>query len=362
MLYKNVQGLRALAASLVVIPHFGSLMFVPGPIATIGVSGVDIFFVISGFIMCQVAARPRTGALHFLVRRWWRIFPLYWIVLAFSLLIGLYGIRWAPWLNCREPTLDYILLTTTDNCHLPQAWTLVFELYFYASVAFVLLVSPPERFYRTLAIWIAAQVALVVVTGPNGGSPLNAQSLEFALGCGVAWLTARNLIRYELSAWISGLLLFAVGEYWFVQIATIEPVSRLLTFGAGTALCLVAYVGWERRGVIVFPKPIVRLGDASYSLYLWHVPLFALAKSLGIGRVPTLVLVVVAAFASYHLIEAPLLRLDPLRMLARVTSGATRPARLAWEGLRQIGRGRLEPLRRLWPSLVPFKGSATGRL
>jgi hypothetical protein len=74
------------------------------------------------------------------------------------------------------------------------------------------------------------------------------------------------------------------------------------------------------------------------------------------------VLIVVAAFASYHLIEAPLLRLDPLRMLARVTSGATRPARLAWVALGQIGRERLESLRRIWPSLVPFKGSATGRL
>jgi exopolysaccharide production protein ExoZ len=362
MLYKNVQGLRALAASLVVIPHFGSLMYVPGAIATFGVSGVDIFFVISGFIMCQVAARPGTGALHFLVRRWWRIFPLYWVVLAFSVLMSVYGIRWAPWLSCQEPVLDYVLLTTTDNCHLPQAWTLVFELYFYASVAFVLLVSLPERFYRTLAIWIAAQIALVVVTGPNGGSPVNAQSLEFALGCAVAWLNARNLIRYELGAWIVGLLLFGAGEYWFVQIATIAPVSRLLTFGAGAAFCLYAYVGWERRGVIVFPKPIVRLGDASYSLYLWHIPLFAMTKSFGIGRVPSLVLIVVVAFASYHLIEAPLLRRDPLRILSHVKSSATRPARLAWERLRHMAFGRLELLRRVWPSLVPFKDSATGRL
>jgi peptidoglycan/LPS O-acetylase OafA/YrhL len=157
-------------------------------------------------------------------------------------------------------------------------------------------------------------------------------------------------------------LLFGAGEYWFVQIATIAPVSRLLTFGAGAAFCLYAYVGWERRGVIVFPKPIVRLGDASYSLYLWHIPLFAVTKSFGIGRVPSLVLIVVVAFASYHLIEAPLLRRDPLRVLARVTSSAIRPARLVWERLNPIGRDWLEPLRRVWLSLVPFKGSATGPL
>ena len=174
------------------------------------------------------------------------------------------------------------------------------------------------------------------MTGPNGGSPVNAQSLEFALGCGVAWLNARNLIRYELSAWIIGLLLFGAGEYWFVQIATIAPVSRLLTFGAGAAFCLYAYVGWERRGVIVFPKPIVRLGDASYSLYLWHIPLFAMAKSFHIGRFPSLVLIVVVAFASYHLIEAPLLRRDPLRMRSPKSNQA-QAVRLGLPGSGSLG-------------------------
>ena len=71
-------------------------------------------------------------------------------------------------------------------------------------------------------------------------------------------------------------------------------------------------------------------------------------------------LIVVVAFASYHSIEAPLLRQDPLRVFARVTSSAIRPARLAWERLNQAGRDWLEPLRRIWLSLVPFKGSATG--
>jgi peptidoglycan/LPS O-acetylase OafA/YrhL len=71
------------------------------------------------------------------------------------------------------------------------------------------------------------------------------------------------------------------------------------------------------------------------------------------------VLIVVVAFASYHWIEAPLLRRDPLRALAQVTSSTSRPAWLAWERLSQIGRDWLEPLRRAWLSLVPFKGSAT---
>src|SRR5665811_644129 len=110
MLYKNVQGLRAIAASIVVLGHSGFLMASPG---------VDIFFVISGFIVCQVAARPHTGALPFLARRCWRIFPIYWIVLAFSVLINALGIDTGSWIPSHHPALDYILLLKTDNRFLP---------------------------------------------------------------------------------------------------------------------------------------------------------------------------------------------------------------------------------------------------
>jgi exopolysaccharide production protein ExoZ len=328
MLYKNVQGLRAVAASLVVIAHSGCVMYVPNAVFTLGLSGVDIFFVISGFIICQAASRPNTRVLHFLARRWWRIFPLYWIVLAFSVAIDCWGITWAEWMTGRYSALSYILLLTTDNRYVPQAWTLVFELYFYASLAFVLLVSPPRRFYRTLAVWIVAQLALIILCGADGGPPVNAMSLEFALGCSVAWFNQRNLIRHELLAWALGLLFFAGGTLWFVQVAPMTSVSRLLTFGVGSALCLYALVGLERRGFTLCPSAIVRLGDASYSLYLWHLPLFAVLMTLGIRKAGAVSLVFVAALASYYLIEAPLLRPDVPKQILRVMSGRIRAAQV----------------------------------
>jgi exopolysaccharide production protein ExoZ len=148
MLYRNVQVLRATAASMVVVAHSGCVMYVPTEIDILGTSGVDIFFVISGFIICQVAARPHRGAAHFLVRRWWRIFPLYWIVLGFSVAIdNAFGTNLAPWMSGRHSTLDYILLLTTENRFVPQAWSLVFELYFYASLALVLFIAPRGHFY-----------------------------------------------------------------------------------------------------------------------------------------------------------------------------------------------------------------------
>jgi exopolysaccharide production protein ExoZ len=352
MLYKNVQGLRAIAASLVVIAHSGCVMYVPNAVFTLGVSGVDIFFVISGFIICQAASRPNTGVLHFLGRRCWRIFPIYWIVLAFSVAIGCWGITWAEWMTARHSALSYILLLTTENRYVPQAWTLVFELYFYASLAVVLLVSPPGRFYRTLAVWIVAQLALIILCGADGGPPVNAMSLEFALGCAVAWLNQRNLIRYELVAWGLGLLFFAGGVWWFVQVAPMTPVSRLLTFGVGAALCLYALVGLERRGYTLCPSVIMHLGDASYSLYLWHLPLFAVLMTLGIRKVGAVSLILVAALASYYLIEAPLLRLDAPKQIQRVISEGIRAAQVRSLLLARVVNEWVEELRLKMPSLA----------
>jgi exopolysaccharide production protein ExoZ len=350
MRFNNVQVLRATAASMVVMAHSGCLMYVPSEVVTLGASGVDIFFVISGFIICQVAARPQKGALQFLARRWWRIFPLYWIVLAFSVAISAFGMNWAPWMSGRHSAAEYLFLLTMENRYVPQAWSLVFEIYFYASVAFVLLVSPSGRFYRTLALWTGAQIALVVLFGPNGAPPVNALSLEFALGCVIAWLNARDLIRRELMAWVLGLLFFAAGECWSWH-APLTPISRFSTFGVGAALGLYALVGLERRGVSIFPKLLVRLGDASYSLYLWHIPLFTVFMTVGIRKAPAVGLVFLAAFASYFLIEASLLRVDAPQLVERLISEAVFGVRVWWVKLVQQYRLRLHGL----PSLVSSK-------
>jgi exopolysaccharide production protein ExoZ len=341
MIYKNVQVLRAAAASLVVMAHSCGIMYVPMELVTLGTSGVDIFFVISGFIICQIAARPQNGAVYFLARRWWRIFPLYWIVLAVSVVLSAaFNMNLAPWMPAQHPALDYVLLLTAENRYLPQAWSLVFELYFYASLAFVLFVAPAGRFYRTLAVWIGAQIALVALCGPNGGPPLNPLSLEFGLGCVVAWLNARNWIRSEWIAWGVGLLFFGAGEWWSIYVAPLAPLPRLFTFGFGAALGLYALVGLERRGMRMFPDVLVRLGDASYSLYLWHLPLLAIFAAIGIRKAPALALVFLAAFASYYLIEAPLLRLDVPKLLQRVARRAIVPVRSGWTRFGQRLRER----------------------
>jgi peptidoglycan/LPS O-acetylase OafA/YrhL len=173
------------------------------------------------------------------------------------------------------------------------------------------------------------QTALIAACGPDGAPAVNVLSLEFGLGCVIAWLNARNLIRREMIAWALGVLLFAAGEWWSWH-APLASISRFLTFGVGAALGLYALVGLERRGISMFPSLLVRLGDASYSLYLWHIPLFTVFMTAGIRKAPAVALVFLAAFLSYFLIEAPLLRLDMSKLVERLMSGAVLAVHRWW--------------------------------
>ncbi len=94
----------------------------------------------------------------------------------------------------------------------------------------------------------------------------------------------------------------------------------------------------------MFPAALIRLGDASYSLYLWHLPLLFIFMTVGIRKAPALVLVFLAAFASYYLIEAPLLRLGAPRLAERLVSGAILAVHVWWERISQRFRPRLNEL------------------
>src|SRR6185312_14740355 len=105
----------------------------PDWLTTFGASGVDIFFVISGFIMFHVSF-PAGGApvspLSFLARRAARIYPFYWLCLMLAILFCVTGLQWTP-PPTAATTLQSALLLPGDNFIIGVAWTLVYEMYFY---------------------------------------------------------------------------------------------------------------------------------------------------------------------------------------------------------------------------------------
>ena len=253
------------------------------PFSVVGNYGVDLFFVISGFIMTVTTWKlfgSRQESAKFLLRRVLRIYPAYWLLLA--PLIGLYILK--PGLidsHARTPPniLDSILLLPQATPLLLVSWSLVFEMAFY-SVFAVALCFRRDVLPIVLAVWLAGIAAAALYWGGSSGvlpqflaSPL---PVEFFFGIAAGTFVMHGLLRYAVFAaiaamsFISGAMYLGVagGEADFPNIWI-----RVLLAGVGFSLLLYSLVVFEKRYGFTLPKALDRLGDASYALYLWHLPI-----------------------------------------------------------------------------------------
>ena len=195
----SLQIYRGVAAVMVVLYHL------IGGVFLFAHSAIDFFFVLSGFIMlyvhraqagCAWAVRP------FLVARFTRIFPLYWLVLAAT--VAYYVYEPAAWEHRLEPLAIVRAVALYDQLAtpvVPVAWTLSYELVFYL-VFTLYLACGGGAFAALAALW-----ASLVVAQWTGLTPLAARlllsplMLEFFLGCVAAWLVLRFTPRLH-GAWV----------------------------------------------------------------------------------------------------------------------------------------------------------------
>ena len=283
----SLQVLRFVAAAMVVHAHGVSLAWAlglgtgtlgHGRLEGVGVAGVDIFFVLSGVVICRLAflgpRRPSPAA--FLRRRIERLVPLYWLV---TLAGGLTIVMAQPARYWREVLTSLTFWPAWDRLASPVftiGWTLCFEALFYVGAALVL---RSWRWAGVLAVAYAVSWWLRVTTGLAVfrflGNPL---ILEFLFGVAVA------LVWRERRAPKLGLALVAFGvgalvavPYWRELYAYERSfdgslaAQRVLLFGVPAALIVCGALHLEPRGA---PSRVVRglalLGDASYALYLTH--------------------------------------------------------------------------------------------
>ena len=273
-----IQYLRGIAALMVVwhhtrvqIPAFYVLL--PG---SFGASGVDIFFVISGFIMWITTARTPVNPVEFMVRRIIRIVPLYWALTIGMVLIWCVVPNLFKTLDIEASTLIKSLLfipslssSFPGNIYplLIPGWTLNYEMFFYLLFSLNLLFRQ-----RIGLVFLTLTIVLLVVTGIAFGPFESAASifytspvlLEFIAGVlvGDMWLRMRTT-----STGIGGLLLFVAG--WVLLIGNGElGWSKYLTILG--ALFIVAGSLSPLFLKISSPK-LKMLGDATYSIYLTHI-------------------------------------------------------------------------------------------
>ena len=301
----NVQILRGVAAVMVLVYHIGNEFTDRGfevafPDVSAGSAGVDLFFVVSGFIVVYSTGgafgRPGAPGL-FLARRLARIVPLYWLVTTLAALAavwraqdaGLTAETWR-WFAASYAFLFYPHGRDGDFPLYAQGWTLNFEMFFYACFALALALRRAAALAAlTMGLIGLTALGLLVALPWPVDRWADTNIVEFLLGVWLAAVHARG-VRLPLGA---ALALAAAG---FATIAlTVDSIDAWLPYRGlvwgPPALAVVAAAALHvpRRGGPL-RSALETLGDASYALYLVHPAFFVgLGAALGVfASVPSL--------------------------------------------------------------------------
>jgi peptidoglycan/LPS O-acetylase OafA/YrhL len=285
----NIQSLRGFAAMLVVLSHlpimetkYSGDQLLPR-FTGLGISGVDLFFVISGFIMVYVtwnSDRSIKNTSKFLFARVTRIFPIYWVIAGLVYFVWLFS----PSLINFDPgktglIKSFLLWPDQTYPMLKVAWTLIHELYFYIVFAHVLLLPRTWRI-PALTLWV-----ICVAMGEMGGlrkiSPETALifhplSIEFFLGAVAGWVFMMTDRIAGGAMLIVGITLFTISHFilgagFDISVQATIPThwERVFYFGIPSTMIVFGLARLEKRRRL--PKWSVNLGNWSYSLYLSHV-------------------------------------------------------------------------------------------
>lgn len=311
----TIQILRAVAALGVVTFHACQWSHID---FAVGAAGVDLFFVISGFVLWGVGSEDSPG--RFLAARLWRVAPLYWIV---TLTVFLAARRWPDALPIIHPDTRHLGLSLLFLPHLgpgddpfpllPTGWTLTYEAFFYLAFALALL-CPRDRRLQVLSSVVLA--ASILGFGYHGWYTVlcNPLLLEFLGGVWLARLWTRGRLQALTPVWGLVLIGLAVLALAACELGGLrDDFLRPFVWGP-PALAIVA-------GALVLEKTVrfgrltrvlTVVGDASYSLYLVNAPLIAVFAWLTPGLPAlarasmALLLAIAGGLVCWRLVERPL--------------------------------------------------------
>lgn len=282
----SIQYLRAAAALSVVLIHSSTSLLRDSSLIPLdfGQYGVDLFFVISGFIMYFTTAGTPITASSFWARRAIRIWPLYFLLSTLALAMGIFlkgkvnsfsgspveylkSLLFIPFLNSMTGDVKPLI---------GQGWTLNYEVFFYAVFGLTLSTGRTSR----LVICCGALSALALLgsflaaPGPVLGTYTNSIILEFVWGMLIAYAIRVDRRCIPLLAWIVlplGLALTALSAVLGVESA-IDTLgaTRSIVIGIPCMAIILAAVLLEEHGTVPRWSFPLLVGEASYSLYLVH--------------------------------------------------------------------------------------------
>ena len=327
----SLHGLRALSILLVLIAHLaqhGILLPRTWHLTELGRLGVDMFFVISGFLITVLLLREQKkhqtiSLKQFYLRRALRILPAYLcFLLGIALMnsLGAVALSGRDWFGVLTYTVSFVPKPIWDIGHI---WSLSVEEHFYLLWPIVMLCWPRRGWLVPLATIVTTPLMRWLIQEYVPGLDTSYCTLTrmdtIAVGCGLAylayWQTFRRVLRLSArSAYLfSAALVLLVG---FSQLTALRvPMYQLALHPLLVASAYAATIWlWTHHsqshlGRLLNSKPAVWIGVLSYSLYLWQQPFvnphgiawFA-HSPLGLVCIPAL------ALASYLLVERPLLQ------------------------------------------------------
>jgi exopolysaccharide production protein ExoZ len=342
----SIQALRGIAVlgvvafhSLAIEQKYSGGDFLLPDFLRLGQSGVDLFFVISGFVMVTVTKGrfARSGEMmRFLWGRLTRIYPTYWFY--FFLTAAIFLIK-PNWVNSSQghqtQFISSFLLLPSDQLPLVMvAWSLIHELWFYL-VLTVLLKFHERLLLPSLLLWgtiIIVVNLFVTVADLSVGAriALHSYSLEFIIGALVGIiifkehiprLSARNTVFI-----ITLVLLVGIPIVYAFDVLNQEGILRVSVIGTLYGLLVLSVTTLEKLNKLPVPKSLQFIGDISYTVYLSHVLVLSAIGRLWLMASPAstsnslldnvlaclsmLAAVVGFGWVGYRLVEQPLLRVS----------------------------------------------------
>lgn len=315
--FDTLQLLRGIAAVSVVIFHeFGS-----SGVFKFGQYGVDLFFVLSGFIILYIHSGDigsKKAMFPYLKKRLTRIFPTYWLVtFGYIVLVTIFSHNAIPFSYIFK---SFLLLPQESSPIIGVAWTLEFEILFY--LIFCILMFNRTIFYPIVILWGLTIVYFFIfpVNFPLFISRFfNPINLEFLFGCLIALAVLKDKLRNLKRMVPFGVILLVLSAA--LQYYGILNMHRFIMWGIPFSVLILGLVKLEMKKRMNVPKILIYLGDASYSIYLTHlVTLLIVESSLkklniyeqfgqnGLVQLTFSIVAILVGCVFYQIIERPFLK------------------------------------------------------
>jgi len=287
-----LQVYRGIAAVLVVMVHLSQMTAKRLDqdaffnLFAAGWSGVDYFFVLSGFIMVYVhrsALGKKDQLKSFLVKRVVRIYPIYWII---TLTVWCLFLVIPDFANNQDLSLgnviaSLLLIPQKDKFILEVGWTLTYEIYFYLLFSLAIWLKPKHS-VPILSGWLLVTILHYrkIVKFPDYlfflDTVFGEMNLELVLGCLAAYIVIKYNNKIGKYRWI----LFGIANLGYVILLMLASwgklgFGRIPTFGVLATLLIIAATSIDLKDSPKIPYLLIFLGEASYSIFLTHMPVIS---------------------------------------------------------------------------------------